>query len=215
MPRALEKCTVAELKEKAAKRKIKLQSKSTKAMIIRKLRGGSAEDPVTYKEVFEQLQSKFTTFCNDQCKDNKVTIDFATKGAFIAMVGPPARGKSASYDVINTFVQETTRGAKSAILYNAGDFRRIWEQYVYNTFDNNYTGFSEYLVSKKILTSAFVDDTVISALTTWLHSDRSSTPQTAHPIPGSVFKLFGNINNIFHFFCDLTGTIPNIFKFCN
>ena len=145
-----------------------------------------------YKTIFNKMQKAFDDehFCNKSCRGRNVKIDFINNGVFIAMVGAPGRGKSHSFSIIQSYLSRFQRNVN---LYNAGDFRRVWEKEIKKHYKSNVSGFIKMCYDKK-LTEERVLDTYEAELLTWL-SGRSRA------IPGSVFSHFKNLNEAFAQLC--------------
>lgn len=145
-----------------------------------------------YKKVYGRLEKHFKTghFCNDECWGQNVPIEIEKNGVFIAMVGPPARGKSATYNTIQSYLEKFN---KSAWLYNAGDFRRVWEDQVKAHFNSNVDAFIQFCYKKKFAQQDSLESHR-EELLNWL-SGRIKA------IPGNVFAHFKQLNEEFARVC--------------
>ncbi len=148
-----------------------------------------------YKDVFENLRDHFhdSYFCNAACK-TKVRVDSDKGGIFIAMVGPPARGKSATFDVLQRYF---THGpsARSVTMYNAGDFRRTWEIKVKEKYST--LGVDKFIDLCR--DKGYASDANLNRhradLKRWLQDAK------APAIPGHVFADFKALNEAFAKVC--------------
>lgn len=148
-----------------------------------------------YKDIFEDLRDHFqdSYFCNAACK-TKVRVDSDKGGIFIAMVGPPARGKSATFDVLQRYFTQGPH-ARSVTMYNAGDFRRKWEIQVKERYST--LGVDKFIdmCRDKGYASAASLSRHRADLKRWLQDAK------APAIPGHVFADFKALNEAFAKVC--------------
>lgn len=148
-----------------------------------------------YKDVFEDLRDHFqdSYFCNAACKTS-VRIDSKRGGIFIAMVGPPARGKSATFEVLHLYYTQGPR-ARSVTMYNAGDFRRKWEIEVKRKYSA--LGVDKFI--ELCRDKGYASDASLlkhrADLRRWLQDAKTSA------IPGHVFADFKSLNDAFAKVC--------------
>jgi hypothetical protein len=133
--------------------------------------------------------------------DLNATIDMITSSeppqdpkaitkAFVAMVGPPARGKSASFNII------CDRFASSNItMINAGSLRRKWEADI-KAYDDAYF---RQIMFNAIGHAVPEAEDIVNKLTLWKNQPTTSA------IPGDLFKHLQVLNNIFAKVCWETG----------
>ena len=146
-----------------------------------------------YKNTFEKLEKYFKTehFCKEQkCWGRNIPLDVEKKGMFIAMVGPPARGKSATYNIIQSYLEQFDR---YAYLYNAGDFRRVWEDEVKKHFKSNVDAFISFCYKKQFAKKDTLEPHREDLLN-WLTGKIKA-------IPGNVFSHFKDLNEEFARVC--------------
>jgi hypothetical protein len=118
------------------------------------------------------------------------------QGLLIVTVGPPARGKSATYSAVCEILQAPAQSVTPVrvMLYNAGDVRRLWEQSVKSRYSRapakEVTAFL-HKMKKKGLLSKEAGEKVAGQFREWLSSEASSA------IPGSIFRHFAGLNELF------------------
>jgi len=107
--------------------------------------------------------------------------------AFIAMVGPPARGKSASFDVLCELYDRRGRLDRVCML-NAGELRRAWETSVKSVDTEDFEFMMRGIVGNR-------DPAVVRDLVAWKEDSSSGA------IPGELFKHVQALNNVFARIC--------------
>lgn len=145
-----------------------------------------------YQKTFKKFQKVFKeeTFCNEACRGRNVKISPSSDAIFVAMVGPPARGKSATFAFLQRYFAKYNR---SVYLFNAGDYRRVWEKQVKKIYKKNVDGFINMCYEKKLANQGALQPHRLT-LMKWLKS-------TQPAIPGEVFSSFKNLNNEFASVC--------------
>lgn len=145
-----------------------------------------------YERQFNKFLKVFKDehFCNDVCWGRNITIDPVKDAIFVAMVGPPARGKSATFAFLQQYFANYNR---SVYLFNAGDYRRVWEKQVKRIYKTNVDAFIKMCYDKK-LTEPNALQPYRLALMKWLKSKQSA-------IPGDIFGAFKSLNNEFAMVC--------------
>lgn len=141
-----------------------------------------------YKKSFNKLQKVFQDehFCNKECYGRNIHIDLLHDGIFIAMVSPPSRGKSSSFNFLRKYFATYNR---SVYLFNLGDTRRVWEIQIKKIYKHDVDGFISLCENKKFVKRGSLEP-YRETLKTWL---KSSQPA----IPGNVFGEFKTLNNEF------------------
>ena len=108
--------------------------------------------------------------------------------AFIAMVGPPARGKSSSFEVLCEYFIDTRN--LSVCMVNAGSLRRKWELDV-KTEDNETFG----SLMRNVVGNNPDANEIVDRLIEW-----KERPETT-AIPGDLFRHLKVLNNVFAKVC--------------